>query len=171
MTNFAQPTTVAGIYQLAQAARAVADDALATTAGGTPERSYVAPATPIYDCCPFVCVWMPAVSEENTSPFSPPAATGNRQRYGRINLISLNITVVRCAPETSDADEIEVVAMQVMEDAWALWCGFHNALQDGTFLSLCDDVHFDRLTSIPERGKCVGVQLTLRANLGGIKAP
>lgn len=173
-STFAGPTTVSGMYDLAQAALSVAETALATTVGGSPERAFVSPSRPPWDCCPFVAVWTPRIGEESTSPFSPPAATGNRQRYGRINLVTLNVTVVRCNPWDGvnlapPADDIELVAQQTMEDGWALWCGFHNALQDGTFLSLCDDVHFDAGQAMEQQGQAVGWQFVMRANLGGIR--
>lgn len=169
-------STVASMYELSQDALEVAIDALATTVGGAPERAYVSPARPPFDCCPFLAVYTAQIGEETTSPFSPPAATGGRQRYGRINLVTLRVLSLRCATywdgETvPNADDIEVVAREVQEDGFALWCGFHNAIQAGLFLDNCADIHMDFGRPVEERGTCVGWDFQLRAELGGIPGP
>lgn len=168
-------STVSSMYELAQSALEVSLAALETTVGGAPARYYVSPARPPFDCCPFLAVYVSQVGEETTSPFSPPAATGGRQRYGRINLVTLHVLALRCfewdGQNAPDADYIESVAREVDEDGWALWCGFHNAIQAGVFLDNCADVHMDYGRPIEERGMCVGWDMQLRAELGGIPGP
>lgn len=161
-------STVTSLTELAQAVLATAEDCLATTAAGIPERSFITPAPAAWDCCPFLTILVSRLGEETTSPFSPPAALGHRVQFGRINLVTFVVTVVRCAPDSIDADEIEIVAAQVQEDGWSLWCGFYDAIRDGRFRDQCSVVHFDFGRAINQQGGCVGWEFVFRAELGGI---
>lgn len=170
------PSDVTSLNDLAQLVLTTARACLATTAAGAPTTYYVAPASPAFDCCPALIVHVAALTEESTSPLSPAPATGSRTKYGRINLANMVVTALRCAPRVQ-ADgsvltaDIEAVALEVQEDAWALWCGFMHAIQCETFLDLCSDVHFDRGISINEQGGCVGWQFNFRAQIEGIPNP
>lgn len=150
-----------------------AESALAATTAGTPVLSYVSPSAPAFDCCPALIVYASGLEEEVTSPTAPFAATGMRDKYGRVILAGLVVTVLRCAP-TLQADgsvlttDIEAVAVTVQEDGWALWNGITCAKKNGTFEDLCSIVHLDRSFAIPEQGGCVGWQFFLRAEIGGI---
>ena len=164
---------VTSLSDLAQALLTVAEDAIATTTAGGIERSYISPAAPAFDCCPFLSVYVSALSEESTSPLSPAAAPARRASYGRVNLATLVITAVRCAP-TLPSDglptiaDIEAVAVQVQEDGWALWNGVYCAIQNEQFEDLCSFIHFDSGRAIPEQGGCVGWEMILRAQIEGI---
>jgi hypothetical protein len=166
---------VDGLYQLSQLTLSTAATCLATTDAGAPTLQYVSPAAPAFDCCDAVIVHVAALTEENTSPLSS-TDTGHRASYGRINLATLVISALRCAPlvkanGTVDQASIEAVAKEVQQDAWALWCGFYHAIKNGTYKGTCEIVHFDRGTSIAEQGGCVGWQFILRAELDGIPNP
>jgi hypothetical protein len=147
--------------------------ALAATTAGTPATTYVSPAAPAFDCCPALIVNVMALSEEVTSPTSPAASTGMRDKYGRIILATLVVTALRCAPRIeSDGSvltaNIEAVAVEVQEDGWALWNGITCAIKNGTFEDLCSIVHINSSMVIAEQGGCVGWQFVLRAEIGGI---
>lgn len=170
------PSDVTSLNTLAQLVLTTAQACLATTAAGTPTIAYVAPASPAFDCCPALIVHVATLTEEATSPLSPVPATGQRSKYGRINLVGMVVSALRCAPKVQQdgsvlTADIEAVALEVQEDAWALWCGFAHAIQCEAFLDLCSDVHFDRGVSINEQGGCVGWQFVFRAELGGIPNP
>jgi hypothetical protein len=170
------PSNVSSLNTLAQLVLTTARACLATTAAGTPDTYYVAPAAPAFDCCPALIVHVASLTEESTSPLSPQPATGSRAKYGRINLAGMVVTALRCAPKVQQdgsvrTTDIEAVALEVQEDAWALWCGFYWAIQNETFLGLCSDVHFDRGVSIAEQGGCVGWTFNFRAQLDGIPNP
>ena len=140
---------VGSLYDLAQATLTVARTCLATTTAGTPAVYYVSPGSqPAFDCCPALIVTAAGLSEESTSPLDI-TAQGHRAAYGRLNLATLVVWALRCAPTVDThgsvlSTDIEAVAEAVMEDAWALWCGFYHAVQNGTFEDKCADVHFDR---------------------------
>ena len=165
-------TTVDSTYLLSQQFLGVCETALAATTDGTPALSYVYPVETVIDCCPALIVFMSGLTEETTSPLTPPAAAGLRAAFGRLNLVTLNAWILRCAPRTNadgsiDVTEIEGVAEQVQQDAWALWNGIYRAVRDGTFEDTCSDVHFGPSRPIREQGGCLGWAFTIRAELGG----
>lgn len=166
-------STVNSTYELSQSFLNVCETALATTAGGIPNPSYIYPVAPPVDCCPALIVWMSGLGEETTSPFSPPAATGHRASYGRLNLVGLTVWALRCAPRVNadgsiDLAEIAEISQIVQQDGWALWCGIYDAIRDERFRDLCTAVHFDRARPVREAGGCLGWEMSIRAELGGI---
>lgn len=123
-----------------------------------------------------LAVHVQALSEESTSPLAPAPASGTRASYGRLNLATLIVTIVRCAAEVHedgsvDSAAIEVVAAQVQEDGWAMWNTLYHAIQNEVFGDLCSDIHFDGGRPIEEQGGCVGWQFQIRAEIGGIPNP
>lgn len=168
-------TDVNGLYEFSQLTLTTAVTCLDTTDAGAPELQYVSPAAPAFDCCPAVIVHAAFLGEENTSPLSS-TDTGHRASFGRLNLVSIVVSALRCAPVVQKdgsvlTAEIQAVAQMVQQDAWALWCGFYHAVKNGTFKGTCEDVHFDRGISIPEQGGCVGWRFDLRVQLDGIPNP
>ena len=95
------PSTVDSVYELASALLLVAEDALAETIGGTPDRSFVAPAEPPWDCCPFLAVFVPTITEGATAAGTGGLAIGHRATSGAVNLIGFNILAIRCARSSS----------------------------------------------------------------------
>lgn len=167
------PSTVDSVYELASALLLVAEDALGTTIGGTPERSYVAPAEPPWDCCPFLAVFVPAIAEGTTAAGGGGLALGHRATAGAVNLIGFQILAIRCAPEFSfeglpTPAQIESVARQVQQDGWALWNGLRHAIREDLFASLCSEVYLDLGSMVNEQGTCVGWRFSVRVALGGI---
>lgn len=167
---------VGSLYDFSQSVLTVARACLATTQAGTPAVYYVSPGTqPAFDCCPALIVTVAGLSEEGTSPLEV-TATGHRAAFGRLNLVTVVVWALRCAPEMDNKGNvltanIEAVAEAVQEDAWALWCGFYHAVINGTWEGKCEDVHFDRGLPIQEQGGCVGWAFTMRAQLDGIPNP
>lgn len=146
---------------------------LAATTAGTPALAYVSPSAPAFDCCPALIVYAAALSEEATSPSAPLAATGMRDKYGRIILATLVVTALRCAPKVQQdgsvlTTDIEAIAVEVQEDGWALWNGITCAIKNGVFEDTCSVVHLGNSQVIAEQGGCVGWQFVIRAEIGGI---
>jgi hypothetical protein len=164
---------VTSLYTLTAALLNVAETALGTTTAGTPGTVYITPATPAFDCCPALIASCGALSEEVTSPTAPIAATGQRDRFGRIILAQITIWALRCAPKPPRQGGVvpvdqEACAVAVLEDGWALWNGITCAIKNGEFEDLCSIVHLGQAISIAEQGGCVGWQMSVRAELGGI---
>lgn len=167
------PSDINSLYDLAILLLETATDALVETDEGPPADRYLSPAAPAFDCCPALIVHVASLQEEITSPTGPPPVTGMRTRYGSIILAQLVINVLRCStsPNPNGSVPLESVtadAHMVQQDGWALWNGITCAIRDGTFKGLCEIVHFDRATTIPEQGGCVGWQMWLRAEIGGV---
>lgn len=167
-------STITSLYDLTAALLVEAEAALALTTAGTPTNVYITPASlPAFDCCPALVANCTALSEEVTSPTAPIPATGQRDRYGRIILATLTIWALRCAPKVSRTGTVSVtdneqVAAEVLEDGWALWNGITCSIKNGIFEGLCNYVHIQSSQAIQEQGGCVGWQMTLRAEIGGI---
>lgn len=167
---------ITSLTELALGFLEVAENALAETTEGTPTRSYLSPAAPPYDCCPMLTVHVAALSEEATEPLSPIPATGRRHHFQRVNLATLQVTVLRCTPHIEGNDlpaisELQAAAEQIEQDGWILWNALNHAIQDNVFKSYCEIVHVDAGVSIPEQGGCAGWLFTIRAELGGIPNP
>lgn len=166
------PSTVSSLWESAGALLLVAEDALAETIGGTPERSYVSPAEPAFDCCPMLSVYVANLGEDSTAAGPGGVATGHRTMVGSIILATYVLHAVRCAPASGSSlpslVEIERVAREVEEDGWALWNRIRSAVKCGEIFGTCQEVYFDGASFVPEQGGCVGWQFTLRANLDGI---
>lgn len=166
-------STLTSLYDLATQVRTLAEGMLAATEGGTPAISYTSPSRPAHDCCDALIVWVPNLQEEGTSPLSPLLATGHRTQFGRVNLVTLYIEVLRCSPTVGRdglplPGENEAVSNIVLQDAWALWTGFYQAIEAGEFKSQCQVVHWDIGRFIPDSGGCVGWQFQMRPELNGI---
>lgn len=169
------PSTVTSLTELAGEVLDVATACLDETTAGAPDLRYISPALPAYDCCPALIVAVAAITEEVTSPLGP-MDTGQRSRFGRVNLVAFTVAALRCAPSMDPngnvvVSEITAAATEVQEDAWALWNGFYHAIQNGEFEGKCSDVHFDRGIAITEQGGCVGWSFQFRALLDGIPNP
>jgi len=167
------PSTVSSLFESAGELLLVAEDALAETTGGVPDRSFVAPAEPALDCCPQLTVHVPALSEATTGVGPGGVADGHRTMRGSIILATYVVLIVRCAPAWNGQEPptpvlIEEVAQQVQEDGWALWNRLRAAIRCGEIFGECAEVYFDGGSAFPEQGGCVGWTFTIRASLPGI---
>jgi hypothetical protein len=134
--------------------------------GGAPQRSFVAPGSPAYDCCPQTTVHLGLHSEGATAPGTPKASTA------RINRVAFIATVIRCLPQPSDgtpADEedMDAAAEQIHADRWALWNHVWNLIRDEQLFTRCQDVQWGGLAPVTPQGGCGGSILTVTAALDG----
>lgn len=169
-------STVDTLSQYALDVLEVAEEALATTDGGTPDRSYVDAAPPAWDCCPFLNVYVAALAEAPTAPVTPAEATAQRTSFGSIILATYVITAVRCAASIGPDNlpsvlDLNTVASHVQQDGWALWNGLRHAVACGRLFDTCTGVHFDGGRPINTQGGCVGWVFQIRAMVPGIPNP
>lgn len=145
---------------------------------GAPDRQLVSPGLPVDDCCPQLAVHVESAQDADTSPSGLPA--GKRDIIGKINHVTIIVRATRCVPSgvdskgnysTPSVEELEAAAEQINADGWALWNHIYNLKADGELLSLCSELFFDGLVSIPPQGACGGWTLTLRARLDGYIEP
>jgi len=171
--SITEPSTVSTLSDYADELLAVSFAALEMTTAGAPERSYVSPALPTFDCCPMLTVVVDSLTEGSTSPTSPTEITARRADFGSIILAGYQIWAIRCAPVIDNGHlpspfEIAASALQVQEDGWALWNGIRRAHRHGEIFDRCIGVHFDEGVAIREQGGCVGWMFRIRAMIPGI---
>jgi hypothetical protein len=169
------PSTVLSLWESAGELLLVAEDALSETSGGTPPRSYVSASEPAFDCCPFLTVYVSALTEDTTGVGPGGVAGGHRTGRGSIILATYQILAVRCAAAYGNGgvdiptpEAIEAVAQLVTEDGWSLWNRIRSAVKCEEIFGTCSEVYFDGGVPIPEQGGCVGWRFTIRAALPGI---
>jgi hypothetical protein len=166
-------STITTLTDYAQDLLGVCENALATTIGGVPDRSYITPSEPAWDCCPFLNVQVGGLTEAPTSPLGPAEAPALRTKFGNVILARYVITAVRCSPTVNGTQLPTVAAMnasaaEVLEDGWALWNGLRHAIEDNLIFDGCLGVHFDGAQPLPDQGGCVGWRMVIRASIPGI---
>jgi hypothetical protein len=134
--------------------------------GGAPERSFVSPGLPAFDCCDQLTVHVAGVSDSSTSPAIP---TGRSATSMKVNVVSLVATSTRCLPvgEPPSALDLQASAEQLNADGWALWNHLYNMIRADLLFTLCGEVFWDGLRSINPQGGCGGWTLSLRVQLDG----
>lgn len=138
---------------------------------GAPDRKFVSPGIPVWDCCEQLTVHVALITEAGTTPGDLYA--GKRTNMGYINHVDLIGTITRCIPTmNSDGDPPspaaqEAAARQIDADGWALWNHLHNLKASAQLLTLCDEMFFDGLLAVVPSGGCAGWTVTIRAAIGG----
>lgn len=142
---------------------------------GAPDRRFVNPGLPAFDCCDQLTVHTDRVADAAT--LAPALSPGKRHTLGKKNVVSLIITSTRCIPTGVDGPagtfqlpepaELSASAEQINADGWALWNHIYNLLAAGDLLSRCSNVVFDGLVSVPPQGGCGGWTLTISAQYDG----
>lgn len=141
---------------------------------GAPERRYVSPGTPAFDCCDQLTVHAQAITE--TLDRNGLNQGIKHRLQSRVNLVQLVATATRCIPQLEgesfpSATDLEAAAEQTNADAWALWNHVWNLARSGSLFTLCDEVFWDGMRAINPSGGCGGWTLTLRAELQGYESP
>ena len=161
-------TDATDLYALAQELLSASIEALDTIPtfdpglGGAPDRAFVSPGQPAFDCCPQLTVHVQAVNET-------PAGQSNTHKTGaRHNIVTLVVTAIRCHDLPSDGsppsiETLEATAEQMDADGWALWNHLWNLMRSGDLLTLCDEVFWDGLRALTPSGGCGGWVDRLRA--------
>ena len=164
------------LYTVAQEYLAACVEALDTIPtfspglGGVPERSFVSPGLPAFDCCDQLAVHVSGVTD---SPTSMSISTGRSASTMKTNLVGLVATATRCIPVVSDngaipsVTDMEAAAEQINADGWALWNHIYNMIRADLLFTLCGEVFWDGLRSINPQGGCGGYTLSLRVELQG----
>lgn len=141
---------------------------------GAPERAFVSPGIPSFDCCPQLTVHAQDISDMDTSPGG--LGAGRRNVTGKRIQVRLVTTIIRCVPDSRGgqvltsmplAADLEAAAEQVNADAWALYNHIYAMWRSGDFLTVCKALFFEGARAVGEQGKCAGWTLTLRAELDG----
>lgn len=144
---------------------------------GAPDRSFINPGVPVWDCCEQLVVFDPSIGEQSTSPSSPPGATARRHVFGRIPLVRLVGTVTRCIPQGNvvgtkytppTPEALTASAAQHHADGWAIYNGIFNRLGQGLLGGgRCSEAAWEGLEAVTPAGGCGGWTLTIRFQLDG----
>jgi hypothetical protein len=136
--------------------------------GGSPERSFVSPGLPAFDCCDQLTVHSAAVSDSQTGPA---IGIGRTASAMKVPLVSLVASSTRCLPvgnsEPPAPLELQQSAEQLNADGWALVNHVYNLIRADLLFTLCGEVFWDGLRSINPQGGCGGWTLTLRVQQDG----
>lgn len=141
--------------------------------GGAPERSFISPGLPVWDCCEQMTVHVDSVFESDTSPGG--LASGRRATHGRINQIAFIVSITRCVPtvgatpqdEIPLIEDLQLAAEQIHADGWALWNHLFNLVRDGDLFARCDLVNWDGMRAFFPSGGCGGWELRISVQLDG----
>jgi hypothetical protein len=146
---------------------------------GAPERRYVAPEEPAWDCCEQLVVYAPGLMDQLTSPLTPTPVIGTRHRVAHIPLTRLAVQVGRCVPQGKlnggtwtppTAEAIDASAQQVMADGWALYNGIYNRLYQGLLSDRCSEVEWNGVAPFSPNDDCAGWIMSFRFQLDGYGA-
>lgn len=138
---------------------------------GAPERQFVSPGTPVWDCCDQIAIHPPLIQQGGTEPSG--LAAGKRHLFGTITHVTFLGTATRCIPTVDDLGRaptlaaLQASAEQLNADGWALWNHLYNLQSSGLLLSLCDQVFFDGISAVAPSGGCAGWTVQVRAYLDG----
>jgi hypothetical protein len=173
------PSTVTSMYDLATAYLDAIVAAMDSTDTGPPDRAFVAPGQPTFETqCDQAAVWIPNLTEGATSPTQPSEITGQRSRYGRVNLVALTGYAIRCASVSENTQIYEPLtdttlnsqARAVYQDGWSVWNWITQLIRtQQLFGGTCGIQHFDRGSPYQTEGGLAGWQFQLRVQLDGYK--
>jgi hypothetical protein len=147
--------------------------ALALTEAGAPERAFVSPGAPVFDCCPQLTVHGAQLAEEPTSPEG--GALGYAKRVSSVASLyyAIVVTIIRCVA-TLDGDgnlpsveDLEEAGRTVNQDVWALWNHLSKEIRTGALSDKCKGAWRDNITAIPQQGGCGGWTLQWRIPING----
>lgn len=157
---------------------AACEDALATTVGGVPDRSFVSAGQPALDCCPQLTVHVEGISADTTAPVNPLAA-GHRTQTGQLILARMVVTIARCAPTfggdtliTPSASALQESALEVDQDMWAIWNKLFTVKEEGNiFDGACSALYFNGGIPLDTAGGCAGWTFEVQAAIQGYDFP
>lgn len=149
--------------------------------GGEIARTYVGFGNAVGSggpLCEELSVSFGGFGEAQTSGQSALSA-GRRHIYGRVNLVTFIVTVVRdCVPVLDEAEtgapeveRIEESARELMRDASALWSGIYREMEQGLlFGGACSELFMLRCDPLEPMGDLAGFVLVLAAQIDGIRS-
>lgn len=175
MTTGLQGTGPGDLQALAQEYLDACVTALSDTPLGAPDRSFVSPGPPSWDCCPQLSVHVGGPVVADTLPLQPTLAPSHRVARGiEVNVVLLTATILRCDPTLDDegsfpdAAELTATAAQTNADLWAIW-QYVKAAKRENILWGPKEREFGFEPAIPQKqeGGCCGWEIPVRVMLPG----
>lgn len=142
-----------------------------TAASSEPNRVYVAPPGPAFDCDQLTV----EVRSLGDHPFPAQSTLGaGRRIHAAINLVGFRVKIVGCVPtldeEGNPPSEVDsqAAAFGLNKDLYAIWTRVRTAFKDGTLFSgNCSALFFDGGRALDELGGLAGYEIDFRAELEG----
>lgn len=160
--------------ELLQLSEEALDTLIALGLEGAPERSFVSPGRPPMDCCDQLTVHVEQIQDADTTPGG---LNAGKRWMAKKNHVRLFVIITRCVKgldpgsnavnQLPDPTDLQETAQQTDADAWALWNVLYSDWGADALLTICSEVFFDGMRSIPQQGGCVGWELALRVALDG----
>lgn len=173
---------MSGVGDLNALAHALLDAAVAAldeipdtepTLVGAPDRAFVHPGVPVWDCCEQLVVHSPLLRiRQQTSQ----ATSGRQHVLGWIPLVEMVVTLTRCVPvgesragryTPPSTVAVEAASAQIHADGWALHNGLRNRVAAGLIVDRCKIVEWDPVVSAAPMGGCAGWTFGARFELDG----
>lgn len=150
-------------------------DILATTDAGAPSLEYVSPGEAALDCdCDGngqLTTWVQGLGEAPTSPQGPTDVL-QRARFRAQPMVTIQVLVARCLSIAEGAnllppDEMSLAAIEVQDDAWAIWNGVMRAVEREELFAKCSPFQRVSAVPLPVQGGCIGWVITFSVNIPG----
>lgn len=148
------------------------DDTVAQHPGGEIDRAYVWFGQAPVDCEQVTVSW----SGFGEAP-SAGLPTLLKHVYGRVNLVTFTIRVVRdCVPTLKgkappSVESSEASARELVRDAWALWSGIYQTMKAGDlFGGRCSGLQMVNASPLEPMGNLAGFDLVIATEIDGIIA-
>lgn len=152
--------------------------ALADTPEGPPDRYFVSPGVPSWDCPEQLTVHVGAPLVADTFPLQPSLAPAHRVTVqGQVDMIQLTATILRCAPTLGDDGtlptpaQIDAASQQTLADLWAIWNYVKTAKRQNVLFPPKErEFQLDPAVSLNQTGGVCGWQVPIRVQLNGYVA-
>lgn len=166
------------LYALCDELLVAASQACELSRGGAMDRVYVSPGPPAWDCPNQLTVHAGGPAEADTAPLQPPLQPYHRVDDGLLmNMITLTITALRCAPSWGEApststpsiEALEEAAKETLDDVWCIWNHVATRKRDGTLFppKKTRELIFDQALPLLTEGGIAGWQMQMRVQLDG----
>lgn len=135
-----------------------------------PERAYVSPGLPVFDCPTQLAVYANPVLELQTFPIG--LAEAKRIRVGHITHVRILGVATRCLKTGDEFNaptvvELEEDARQIHADGWALWNHMWSLIHEEQIVEGCQGAVFEGMTQLTPSGGSGGWELRIRVELDG----
>lgn len=151
------------------------------TADGAPDRAYISPGPPAYDCCPMLAVHVGGSQIAATRIDGGALAEGHRIAVtGVVDQASLTATILRCEPPTwaalggkpPPAAQMTAFASKLNQDVWAIrnWIVARKA-EGVLFAGTCREMSLGPARAIVEQGLCGGWEIPITVTVDGFTPP
>jgi hypothetical protein len=165
---------VTHLYDFAADLLAVCEEALATTPGGVPDRSFITVAQPALDCPEQLTVHVVSLEIDQQITPNQGATGGLRFQEGWRNLATFMATIVRCTPQPNNfaaqppsTTDLDLLAQKTSADLWAIWNSVAQRLSEGTLFEGCSVTSFRIAVPQVESGTSAGWQFIVTTAING----